>query len=129
MRNNRQDIEQARSNEEVQLLFERWFQRNFNSSRKKRRNASYHVRKSYPYVDHTIRQENLVEDLAAVLDELDLAMGSPPQWETRTPGKLREFTTYYPDSLKPLACEILKEELELLGYEIPPDWRPVVASR
>ena len=129
VRNNMQDIEQARSHEEVQMLFEKWFHKIFNSSKQRRLRASYHVPESYPYVDDTIRQEKLADDLAAVLKELNLFLESVPQWETRTRGKLPDFTTYYADSLKPIACEILKEEMELLGYEIPLDWRAIVVSK
>lgn len=107
--------------EETQADFERWIWGKFLSQEHKRLNP--HIKRSYPFVEHVIKQECLAEDLETVLKRLGLEAPPAQLWNRRTKGKLHDYTEYYKASIIPHALEKFKLEMDMLGYEAPESWK------
>ncbi|MDA9981488.1 hypothetical protein N9H39_01850 [Gammaproteobacteria bacterium] len=110
-----------RSIEETQSHFEQWFQDSFIGREK--RHSTPHVMESYPFVDFTISQENLEQDLTSTLKKMNLGEHRIPGRKKWTTNKLPDYTQYYSKSLIPLVLDVYRYEMNMLNYEIPEVWR------
>ena len=103
--------------EEMLTDFEIWFRSRYVDIERNKWNP--HLRESYPYMNHVIRQESLVSDLRATLSALDLAADDIPPWSEKTRNKLGHYSHYYSDALVPHAVEAFRNEMDQLNYEVP----------
>ena len=101
----------------MQADCERSFREKYIDIRRNRWNP--HIRYSYPFIAHVIRQENLVADLCTVLSQLGLKAVDILSWSNRTRNKREDYPLYYSDSLVPLALDAFSDEMDVLKYEIP----------
>jgi hypothetical protein len=77
---------------------------------------------SHKDFDFVIRYENLQEDFGRVLDLLGIERKRPLPWVNETPGKDREFTSYYTPEIIAQARWVFGPYMLEWDYEFPVDW-------
>ncbi|MFC2023138.1 sulfotransferase family 2 domain-containing protein [Chloroflexota bacterium] len=72
--------------------------------------------------DFVIRYENLQEDFGRAIELLGMEIKRPLPRENRTPGKAREFSSYYTPEIIARARWVFGPYMQVWGYDFPVEW-------
>lgn len=74
------------------------------------------------HLDFVIRFEHLQEDFAALLERLDIEQVRPVPVRNKTPGKERDWRSYYTPDIVEQAKRVAGPYMAKWQYEFPPEW-------
>jgi hypothetical protein len=74
------------------------------------------------YLDYVVRFENIQEDLAVLLMKLSVEQIQPLPLTNETPGKSKDFLTFYTPVIIPQAKRVCGPYMKNWSYQIPESW-------